>query len=55
MRVASASRTDDVVEDADDRRAGLAALMDQLDHAVAIGGIERGRGLVEQQDGIVDA
>ena len=39
-----------VVEDADDRRAGVAALVDQLDHAVAVGGIERGGGLVEQQD-----
>ena len=43
-----------VVKDADDGRAGIAALADQLDHAVPIGSIERGCRFVEQQDRIVD-
>ena len=53
VRVATASRTASVVEDADDRRAGVAALADQVDHAVAVGDIERGGRLVEQQHRIV--
>src|SRR5690242_9983604 len=45
----------EVVEDADDGCSGLAALADQVDHAVAVGLIERGRRLIEQQHRIVGA
>ncbi len=52
-RVATRLAHRDVVEDTDDRRAGFAALADQVDHAVTVGGVERRGRLVEQQDRIV--
>src|SRR5258707_15322490 len=43
----------EIVEDADQSAAGIAALRDQLDDAVAIVGVERGGRRIEQEDRVV--